>query len=280
MKKKQKQKKQKVTPQGTVILTSEFFIILIEFFVVRTIVNGIRNLVYAQQEAWSLDPAMLDRVFSATILTFVCLILVVLLRINAWTWRSELGRFQQSQDYQRFRNKLIPLSRQFINPLVQSKAQINLAWVHSYLGESKEAKDVCRKVISQKKDAATKAIAYTVLIQELILEGDLTETKQVWEEAKDFIALTGRTESIEALKCEVFGSVIQERFEEGLQAMAEAPEALRYWVDNSEDCMFWSWYLNWKLGRNTASYRKQLRELPALHHGFAKAMKQENIEKK
>ena len=100
-------------------------------------------------------------------------------------WNRALYQFEKTKDYEAFRDALIPLSQQKLHFVIRMKAEVNLTWIYSYLGQSQEAKEVCKKIIAKNKNLIGTSMAYATLIQELILEGDLEEAKKQWKDAME-----------------------------------------------------------------------------------------------
>lgn len=202
-------------------------------------------------------------------------VLVWFWRLPRWQWKVELARVYSTMDYTRFREKLIPLTKQMRYPSIRRQALTNLAWVHSFLGDGEAAKEVCKKAVKKNKDVATKSVAYNILIQELILENDMEEAKKIWDRVHPYMEESKSVTQTERFRNHLYGHVIRGEYEEAMDYIGKAPQDLKQWVKKGEDCNFWRWYLTWRTGGNTASTRRALRELPVSHQGYIKVMKQE-----
>lgn len=236
----------------------------------------VRSMIVAVQG----ESVLTSVVLSMPVLIVVFGALVWFWRLPCWNWKVELARVYKTLDYARFRDKLIPLTKQKRYPNIRRQALTNLAWIHSFWGEGEEAKAVCRRVVKKNKDVATKSVAYNILIQELILENDMDEAKSVWERVHPYMEESKSVTLTERFKNRLYGHVIREEYEEGLESFEKAPKELKQWVKKGEECAFWRWYMTWRKGDKTVAARRALRELPVTHKGYIKVMDQEQIEYK
>ena len=189
-------------------------------------------------------------------------------------WNRALYQFEKTKDYEAFRDALIPLSQQKLHFVIRMKAEVNLTWIYSYLGQSQEAKEVCKKIIAKNKNLIGTSMAYATLIQELILEGDLEEAKKQWKDAMEIADADGRKAPLESLKLHLYGDILQEQYEQGLQRLADVPRSQEKWAQESEAGTFWNWYLRDKLQQDASEYRRKLEAIQDLHRGYAKYLNQ------
>ena len=214
----------------------------------------------------------LQQIVNGPVIFAAAIILLFVLRENHRKWNVALRHFNTTRDHAVFRDNLIPLSRQKLNIVVEMKAQVNLTWVYSYLGQSDEAKSVCRQVIEKNKNLIGTTMAYTVLVQELMLEHQWEEAKKVWTEAMEIGDADGLKAPTESFKLHLFGYILRQEYEQGLQMLLDPPRQHEHWAQESEAGIFWTWYLYRVLERDTALYEQKLQELPLKHQGMVRAM--------
>ena len=206
------------------------------------------------------------------------LAVVLILRGHSARWNLAIKNFNADRNYAKFRDMLLPLSIQPMNRGMQRKALVNLTWVHSYLGESEEAKVVCHQVLRKNKNLVARTMAYSVLVQELILEKNWKEALTQWTDAMKYGDADGEKAPAESFKLHLYGHIINKEYETGLQMLIDPPEHMERWVRESEAGVFWTWYLHQVMGLDTSAYEQKLKSLPLKHKGMVRAMK--NMTKK
>ena len=215
---------------------------------------------------------MWEYIFSAPVILAVAPILYVVLRRNVNRWNLALRQFQQTKDHRRFREQLVPLSQQKLNLVVRMKAQVNLTWIHSHLGESQEAKDMCLQVIKKNKNLIGTTMAYAVLVQELILEENWDEAMAQWKDAMEIGDADGNKAPEDSFKLHLYGYILRKEYAEGLQMLEDAPRSREHWVQETEAGRFWTWYLQHASGMDDAAARARLEELPVTHQGYLRVL--------